>query len=94
MMREKAIEAKISRYAKGQGCLCWKLVCPSFVGVPDRMIIFPNGIIGFIEVKAEGNMPTKRQQFVIDLLKNSNVPVMWCDNVADAQKFIDELLAI
>lgn len=95
MMRERDVEAKIVKQAKKLGCLCWKLVCPGFIGVPDRMVIAPNGVIGFIEVKAPGKTPTKRQFFVINLLKKYNVPVIWTDDPAIAEKFIKhDLLSI
>lgn len=93
-MRERDVERKIVKLAKDRGCLCWKLVCPGFVGVPDRIVIAPNGIVGFIEVKAPGRTPTKKQLYVINLLERFNVPVIWADDPEQAKQFIDEICSI
>ena len=34
--------------------LAFKLTSPSFDGVPDRLVLFQNGRIGFVELKAPG----------------------------------------
>lgn len=36
------------------GGLCLKWTCPGHRGVPDRMILFPGGIIAFVELKRPG----------------------------------------
>ena len=56
------------------------------------MVIAPNGKIGFIEVKAPGKEPTKRQIFIIKLLEKFNVPVIWTDDPEIAEVFINTLL--
>lgn len=53
-MREKAIENKLRQQIKNSGGLCLKFVSPSFDGVPDRIILMPDGKIAFAEIKAEG----------------------------------------
>ena len=39
-----------------------KLVCPSFAGMPDRLILLPDGHIGFAELKAPGKKPRPLHQ--------------------------------
>lgn len=90
-MLEKVLESKICKYAKSRGCVCWKFSSPSFVGVPDRILICPNGVVGFIEVKAKGKKPSTKQLHVMKLIKAMGVPVEWVDSLEDAQKFIDEI---
>ena len=43
------------------GGICPKLVSPGFDGMPDRMVLLPNGRIGFVEVKAPGEKPRPLQ---------------------------------
>ena len=56
-MREKSIEQKLAREVKAAGGICPKLVCPGYDGMPDRMVLLPDGRLGFVEVKAPGKKP-------------------------------------
>ena len=75
-----------------KGCLYWKFTSPSNRSVPDRIIITPNGVVGFLELKQKGKKPTESQYEKLAELTVHNVPAGWADNVLDAKKFIDVLL--
>ena len=49
---------------KTMGGWCLKLVCPGFTGMPDRLVLLPGGVIGFVELKRPGQRERQRQQFV------------------------------
>lgn len=51
---EKSIESILRKAVEAEGGLCLKWVCPGHRGVPDRMILFPGGIIAFVELKRPG----------------------------------------
>lgn len=51
---EKSIENTLRQAVEAQDGLCLKWVCPGHRGVPDRMILFPGGIIAFVELKRPG----------------------------------------
>ena len=51
-MREKEIEQKLVTEVKRCGGICPKLISPSFNGVPDRLVLFPQGKMAFVELKA------------------------------------------
>ena len=53
-MREKTIEQKLVQAVKAKGGIAPKFVSPGFSGVPDRLILLPDGKCGFVEVKAPG----------------------------------------
>lgn len=53
-MREKLIEQKLARAAKGMGGLALKLVSPGFDGMPDRLVLLPGRRAAFVETKAPG----------------------------------------
>jgi hypothetical protein len=89
---EKDIEKKIGDFAKKQGCLFYKFVSPARRAVPDRLIITPMGVIGFLEVKAKGKKPTPLQMGEIIKLTKQNCAATWCDNVEDGCEFIRKLL--
>lgn len=89
---EKDIERKIGEFAKKQGCLFYKFTSPARRAVPDRMIITPKGVIGFLEVKAKGKKPTPLQMNEIITLTKQNCDATWCDNVEDGCEFVRKLL--
>ena len=53
-MIEKKIEKKLVSEAKKAGGLAPKFVSPGWDGVPDRMVLLPDGKIGFVELKSPG----------------------------------------
>jgi hypothetical protein len=52
--KEKDIEHKLFNEMKAIGGKAYKFVSPGNSGVPDRICIFPNGRVVFVEVKAPG----------------------------------------
>lgn len=62
---EKKLEIRLRNGCKKKGWLALKLVCPGFTGVPDRLIIKPQGRIVFAELKdGEGKDLSPRQRVV------------------------------
>ncbi|NLH35745.1 MAG: VRR-NUC domain-containing protein [Lactococcus chungangensis] len=53
-MREKEIEQKLVSAVKMMGGICPKFTSPGFDGVPDRLVLLPNGKFAFVELKAKG----------------------------------------
>ena len=51
---EKSIENVLRQAVEAEGGMCLKWVCPGHKGVPDRMVIFPGGVIAFVELKRPG----------------------------------------
>lgn len=53
-MKEQNLEQALVKAVEARGGRCWKLVSPGTTGVPDRMILMPDGHVGFVEIKAPG----------------------------------------
>lgn len=53
-MRESTLEKLFVKKVKNHGGLALKFVSPGMIGVPDRIVLFPHGVIAFIELKAPG----------------------------------------
>ena len=54
MAREKTIEQKLVHDVRLMGGLALKFVSPGFDGVPDRLVLLPDGKMAFVELKAPG----------------------------------------
>lgn len=53
-MRERDIEQQLVKAVKKTGGLCLKFISPSMNGVPDRLLLMPNGRAAFVELKSTG----------------------------------------
>lgn len=55
-MREKIIEQKLVWMVKKMGGRAVKFVSPGLDGMPDRLVLFPDGRLAFVELKAPGRI--------------------------------------
>ena len=92
-MREKQIEKKLSEEAKKHGGIALKLVSPSFDGMPDRLVLIPDGHIVFVELKAPGKKPRPLQLARHRLLRSLGFRVYVIDSVEQIGGMLDELRA-
>ena len=63
-MRESIIEKELRTAVEAAGGLCYKWVSPGNNGVPDRIVILPDGEVCFVELKtATGSVsPVQKAQ--------------------------------
>ena len=91
-MREKTIEQALTKAVKSYGGIAVKLVSPGFVGMPDRLVLFPGGRLGFVEVKALGKKPRTIQTVRHKQLRQLGFKVYVLDSMADIQRIIEEVM--
>lgn len=89
-MKESAVEAKLVRGVKDIGGLAFKFVSPGNVGVPDRILIFPNGTIWFVELKADGGRLSAMQKHQIAKLEKAGVLVTVLTGPDEVTQFLQE----
>ena len=89
-MKESAVEAKLVRGVKDIGGLAFKFVSPGNVGVPDRILIFPNGTIWFVELKADGGRLSAMQKRQIAKLEKAGVLVTVLTGPDEVTQFLQE----
>jgi hypothetical protein len=53
-MLEREVERKLVSTVKMRGGTALKFVSPNMNGVPDRLVLLPNGKMAFVELKAPG----------------------------------------
>ena len=92
-MREKSIEQKLSLMVKKRGGICPKWVSPGFDGVPDRIVLLPEGCVAFVEVKAPGEKPRPLQIARHKLLTRLGFKVYVLDNEEQIGGILDEIQA-
>ena len=80
-MLEKEIQAKVIKYARDKGCICYKMDATNAIGVPDYLVCAVNGDMFFIEFKQKGKLPTAMQYREHDRLMSNNCRVYVVDNV-------------
>lgn len=90
-MLEKQLEAKVGRYALARGVLYYKFTSPQRRGVPDRLLVAPNGRTGFLELKAPTGRLSPLQRHEIDRLTGNRAAVLVANNFEEAAAFVDEL---
>lgn len=92
MLSEKNIERHLTNGVKKLGGMCLKFVSPSTSGVPDRIIILPNGRIIFAEIKTDEGKLSKIQEYVIDEMKKRGADVRVLYGLKDVKSFMEEMV--
>jgi hypothetical protein len=90
-MREKALEKKLVQSVKSAGGIALKFVSPGFDGMPDRIVLIPDGHIGFVEVKAPGEKPRPLQIARHGLLRRLGFKVYILDDEQQIGGILDEI---
>ena len=68
-MREKTVEAELVKAVRNFGGLALKFISPGLDGVPDRLVLLPQGHMAFVELKAPGQKPRPLQVKRIEQLR-------------------------
>lgn len=88
---EAALERKLVNNVKSVGGWAIKFV-PSFIaGLPDRICLFPGGLIIFVEMKAPGKKPDAVQRAVHARLRALGFRVEVLDSAEGVTKFIKDV---
>ena len=90
-MREKQIENKLATEAKKLGGIALKFVSPSFDGMPDRLVLIPDGHIALVELKTPGKKPRPLQLSRHRLLRSLGFRVYVIDSVEQIGGMLDEV---
>ena len=90
-MRERAIEEKLRVESQKRGGLSMKFVSPGLVGVPDRIVVLPQGRLGFVELKAPGEKPRKIQLRRMEQLRKPGFLVYVLDDKEKIGEILDDI---
>lgn len=90
-MQEKDLEKKFREQVRQAGGRAYKFVSPGNSGVPDRLVVLPEGHVGFVELKCKGKIPTKLQEMQMDFLRRMGFYVRVLDRTEDIEQVIREI---
>lgn len=91
-MLEREIETYLRNQVKKAGGRAYKFESPGNDGVPDRLVVFPENRIYFIELKRPGGKPRPLQIKKMSELKNLGCVVGVIDEKAKVNKFIKNVI--
>ena len=90
-MREKTIEKKLVIAIKDMGGIAPKFMSPGFDGMPDRIVLLPNGSMGFVEVKAPGKVPRPLQDARHRMLRMLGYKVYVLDRAEQIKQILEDM---
>ena len=90
-MLEKTIEHKLAVTVKKHGGIAVKFVSPNYDGMPDRLVLLPDGVCAFVEVKAPNKKPRPLQKVRHKTLKRLGFKVYVLDDAEQIGGIIDEI---
>jgi hypothetical protein len=88
---EKYLERKLNEAVKRLGGESIKLEARLRAGLPDRMLLLPNGLIVFVELKTKGKKPTRIQTLTHDRFRDLGFRVEVIDNYNSLLKLIENV---
>ena len=88
---EKTIEKKLVKAAKNMGGIALKFVSPGFDGMPDRIVLLPEGKIAFVEVKAPVCKPRPLQLSRHGMLRRLGFKVYVLDDECQIGGILDDI---
>lgn len=90
-MLEKTIEHKLAVTVKKHGGIAVKFVSPNYDGMPDRLVLLPDGVCAFVEVKAPNKKTRPLQKARHKMLKRLGFKVYVLDDADQIGGIIDEI---
>ena len=86
------LESNIEKYFVSQvrtaGGWPLKLVSPGTAGMPDRLVLWPGGIVNFVELKRPGKKPRALQVARIKRLREYGQSAVWLSTKKDVDIYV------
>lgn len=89
---EKVVERKLVELVKINNGMCIKLLCDQLIGLPDRLCLFPNHKMAFVETKTTGQKPRRIQAYMHKKLRALGFRVEVIDSVEGVINFIEDIM--
>lgn len=93
-MKESTIEQYLRRVVKARGGMCLKFVSPGTPGVPDRVVITPEGRTVYVELKTSTGRLSKVQKWQIAEMRKRKADVRVLYGLDDVLRFLEEVFPV
>ena len=93
-MKESQIEARLVKMVRDRGGLCYKFISPSNPGVPDRIIITPDGRTIYVELKTEIGSLQRIQEWQITEMRKRGADVRVAKGLDAVKALVAELFPV
>ena len=90
--KESVIEARLVRLVRSRGGLCFKFVSPGNPGVPDRIVITPEGRTVYVELKTEVGRLAAIQKWQHEEMRKRGAEVRTLKGLDQVLAFVEEVL--
>ena len=90
-MRERDVERRLREAVRQRGGMALKFVSPGMNGVPDRLVLMPNGRAAFVETKAPGKEMRPLQIKRKAQLESLGFSVYCVDDIRQIGGVLDEI---
>lgn len=90
-MKESKLESLLKMYVEKAGGKAYKWVSPGCRGVPDRMLIFPYGVVCFVELKAPTGALSGIQKARFAEIERLGRKVWVVSNVDELSQFFQDI---
>ncbi|MDL2252648.1 VRR-NUC domain-containing protein [Ruminococcaceae bacterium OttesenSCG-928-I18] len=91
-MLEKDIERRMAKMVKDRGGLCYKFTSPGSPGVPDRIVITPDGRVYFVELKTTIGSAQKIQTWRMEEMRKRGAEVRLLKGLDAVKAFVEEVM--
>lgn len=89
-MKESAIESRLVREVRKRGGLCYKFTSPGNPGVPDRIVITPDGRTYYLELKTPVGRLAKIQKWQLEEMRKRGADVRVLYGLDQVLAFVEE----
>lgn len=88
-MREADLERRLARGVTARGGMSVK-IAPTVAGVPDRLVLWPGGVVQLVELKASGGRLRPIQQVWHERAAALGVTVLVLTGTAELDRWLAE----
>ena len=89
MISEKQLEKKFCNKVKAIGGIAFKFLPTLCAGLPDRIVLLPEGNVYFVEMKREGGKISPVQKIMFEKFQKLGLPV----RIISSEKMIEDFIA-
>jgi len=91
-MNESKIERNLVQGVKARGGMCVKFTSPGLPGVPDRIVLTPDGRVYFVELKTNFGRVASIQRWVISEMQKRGADVRVLKGPEAVKIFLEEVM--